>query len=63
MTALKKDRNDKMLADFKSGKTVYAIAKEHGISWPRAKKIIQEHESRSDKNPKPSREDGGESRG
>lgn len=59
MTALKKDRNDKMLADHKAGKSVYAIAKEHKLTWPRAKRIIIEHEERQKKHPNPSREDGG----
>ena len=38
----KRERNEKILADFLAGMSVYAIANEHKISWTRAKAILNQ---------------------
>lgn len=46
MSDIKQERNDKMLAYFRAGKSVYWIAKRFKLSWPRTKRILVEHEAR-----------------
>lgn len=47
MSDLKLERNNKMLAYFNAGKTIYWIAKRFKLSWARAKRIIVEHRARA----------------
>jgi hypothetical protein len=49
MSELKAKRNGKMLIALRAGKTIYQIAKQFGLSWTRAKRIIQEQEAREAK--------------
>jgi hypothetical protein len=48
MSEIKQERNDKILAYFKAGKTIYWIAKRFKISWPRTQRIIKEHQAREE---------------
>jgi Mor family transcriptional regulator len=46
MSKAKTARNQKILALFRDGMTVYKIAKRYDLTWPRTKRIIQEQQTR-----------------
>lgn len=46
MSEQKTDRNKRILKAWRKGVTVYKLAKEHDLSWPRVKRIIMEQQAR-----------------